>query len=83
MVMNSIAVASFKKKTKNKRGNAELLTSAIPFIRVQSKAVITATAEAADGVPTPSIGAQSVYHPAFIYIWKKSGSLRTIITMND
>lgn len=43
-----------------------LLTSAIPFIGVQSKAIITSAAEAANGVSTPSIGAQTVYHPAFV-----------------
>lgn len=52
----------------NRRGSAELLTSAVPFVGVQSKAVVTATAEAADGVSTPSVGAQSVDHPALIYI---------------
>lgn len=31
------------------------LTSAVPLIRVQSIAVITATTETADGVSTPSI----------------------------
>lgn len=47
-----------------------LLTSAIPLIRVQSVAIVTATAETANGVSTPSIWAQGVYHPAFIYIYK-------------
>lgn len=45
-----------------------LLTSAIPLIGVQSVAIITATSEAADGVPTPSVCAKAVNHPAFIYI---------------
>lgn len=63
---NLTVVASFVKTSK--RWKAELLTSAIPFIRVQSKAIIAATAEAADCVSTPSIGAQTVDHPAFIYI---------------
>lgn len=46
------------------------LTSTIPLVRVQGITVITATAEAPDGVSTSSIRAQRVYHPAFIDIYK-------------
>lgn len=42
------------------------LTGAVPLVSVQTIAVITAAAEAADSVSAPSIGAQGVYHPAFI-----------------
>lgn len=48
---------------------SEILTSAVPLIRVQSISIITATAEAPDGVSAPPIGAQSVYHSALIYIY--------------
>lgn len=45
-----------------------LLTSTIPLVKVQSVAVIAATAKATNGVSAPPIRAQSAYHPAFIYI---------------
>lgn len=48
-----------------------LLTSTIPFIWVQSISIITATPEAANGVSTPPIWAQGVYHSTFIYIWQR------------
>lgn len=45
------------------------LTGTVPLVRVQGIAVVAATAEAADGVSASPIRAQSVYHPALIYVW--------------
>ena len=54
---------------RSQQAGAQLLTSAIPLVRVQRVAAVTATAEAPDGVPAPSVAAQAVDHPALIYIW--------------
>lgn len=52
-------------------------TGAVSLIGVQSKAVVAATAETADGVPTSSVGAESVYHPALVYVCETRGQMRT------
>lgn len=57
--------------------------SAVPLVRVQSIAIITATTEAADGVSAPPVCAQGVYHPAFIYIFEEGSAIDEVPPMRE
>ena len=57
-------------------------TGAVSLIGVQSIAVVTATAETADGVSTSSVRAESVYHPALVYVCDKRGKMSTSSRQN-
>lgn len=55
----------------------------VPLIRVQSEAVVTATTETTDGVPTLPIGAQAVDHLTLIYIFEEGPSINEVSSVSE
>lgn len=49
----------------------QTLTCTVPLFRIQSKATVTPTLEAANGVPALAVGTEAGYHLALIDIFRK------------